>query len=322
MVVAVALCFIGGLLIGAGAAGGGVRFLSERDEGGRLRGEGKIYEEDETVVPAFDKIFIDIEHSDLEILPSRDRQFRISYRVYGNKDQNPISWTSQGGTFTLKENAPNIHVNFSIRDLFFFSGGSEYVKTNQKEGITLYVPAGTVIKNTEIKSQAGDALVKGLTGTDFSAEILAGDFSMDQVQCDRAAITMKSGDLKGKNLFLKQSMIDSKYGDIHFDDSSISDMNTTMESGDLEMKKCTFAGKNNYSLSYGDALIEFTTPGSEEINWSLQTKVGEINLPGNLIQKGTSLNRDGDELTGYSLNQDPKQPSVNIDCKDGDITVR
>ena|GEM_PF-6912341 len=323
MIAAVALCFFGGLLIVIGVVGGGARFLSQRDEGGRLRGDGKIYKEDLTEVPAFDKISIDIEHSDLEILPSEDQEFRISYRVYGNKDQNPVAWKSEGGTFTLKENAPKIHFNFSISDLLFFAGGSEYVKSDQKEGITLYIPTGKVIESTRIKSQTGDALVKGLTGKDFSAEIMLGDFSMDQVISDKVAINMNSGDFSGKDLSMKQAVIDSQYGgDICIEDSSISNMNANVGSGDLELKRCSFAGNNTYSLSYGDALVELPAPESEKINWNLQTQGGDINLPQSIIQKGNSSNRGGDELNGFSLNQDAGKPAISINAKAGDITVK
>ena len=322
MIVAVVLCFIGGLLTVAGAAGGGVRFLSQRDEGGRLRGDGKIYEEDLTEVSAFDKISIDVDHSDLEILPSKDQKFRISYRVYGNKDQNPVSWKSEGGTFTLKENAVKMHFNFNISDLMFYTGGREYVKSDQKEGITLYIPAGTAIKSTTIKTRTGDTLVKGMSSSNFSAEITLGDCSLDQLMCDKAVIDMKSGDLKGSELSLKKTVIDSKFGDVRLDDSTISDMNTYVGSGDLELKKCSFAGKNIYTLSYGDALVELPAPAAEEINWNLKTKAGDINLTQNLIQKGTITNQDGDELKEYSLNQKPGKPAISIDCKAGDIEVR
>ena len=321
MAIAVALCFIGGILIGVGYAAGGVRYLSQRDEGGRLRGEGKVYTETKEV-PAFDKIQIDLETSDLEILPSEDDKFRVSYRVYGKKEENPLTWTNKDGLLTITENSPVMHINFSIQDIFFFAGGSEYKKISQKEGVFLYIPAGASVKTTEITSDAGDMVIKKLNTGDLSIEISAGDMAMDHVKAEKADIDMKGGDLTGKSLSLKQLSFTGGSGDVHLNSSILSNSSINMHSGDLGMRSCTFIGKNDIDLTHGDCQIENTSPAVTDMNWNLQTSFGDIVVPDEMLQKAGSQNRDKDEMTAFTLNQDPKQPSVNLNCKNGDITVR
>jgi len=321
MAFAVALCFIGGILIGVGYAAGGVRFLSQRDEGGRLRGEGKIYTETKEV-SAFDKIQITLETSDLEILPSEDDKFRISYRVYGKKDKNPLAWTCQDGVFSLKETSPRMNINFSIQDISFITGGSEYKKISEKEGVFLYIPAGSIIKNTEITSGAGDSVIKELNTGDLAIEVPMGDLTMDHVKADKADIDMKSGDLTGKALSLKQLALSVDSGDVHLDDSSLSNASAALHSGDLTIKNGSYTGKNSFDLSYGDCQIEGTSPAVTDMGWNLKTSYGDIRVSDEMLQKAGTTNQDGDDLTKFMMNQNPKQASITINCKDGDITVK
>ncbi|MBQ9155873.1 MAG: DUF4097 family beta strand repeat protein [Eubacterium sp.] len=325
LITAFILCFVGAVFAGVGIAAGGVRYYSEGNPKGVVRGNGKIYEEKGKELDTFDNLDVNLAYSDLIILPSEDDHCRISYRVYGNKKKNPLTYEVKDGRLLLSEAEELKGISFDMTGLISEIFGHSWLSGGQEmEVIRIYIPENHDIDTADINSKSGDVSITGLTAGQMSCKISYGDLDLEKTSAKEADYTLSSGDLSARDLNLEHFSIHNSYGDVSIKNSQLSDMSAKLDSGDLTLNGISFAGKNECMLSYGDVSVQPESPALSDIAWSLKVKFGDLNLPGQLIDNAdNNVQISGDSINGFSMNQDRDDiVSISIENKDGDITVR
>jgi len=326
LIAAFLLCFAGAVLIGIGTAAGGVKYFSERNQSSQFRGTGKFYEAEENLA-SFKNIDIRLEASDLCILPSKDGACRLSYRIYGSKKENPLSFAVEGDTLTIKEDLSfeQGYVNVDLGDMISFIGkGRDFPDENPKEGIYLYLPADYKAATVNMDSKSGDVRMKGLTADKLSLKLAYGDLVLDHVTSGRTEAAVSNGDIKAENSSLQQMSVKDSYGDVKTEDCTLSDFSAKLSNGDLKLANTTLSGANVLDLSYGDVILTGLSPDPSTISWKLKVNYGDLKLPESLLNApGTDTHYKNDDLSEFSLQQkEAAAVSISIDSKNGDITVK
>lgn len=236
----ICLCCIigGGILYGVGMAfGGNNRFYYSLKHGYIDAGNWTEHVSERAELPAFDRIDIKTDWSDVVIFEGDS--FSIEYEdvVYADRTEGSY-WKVENGCFIhdkmkqKKEGVVEVNLGFGP----FFGQRSEYPVDCH---IKLTVPRGTKLKDIRIKSGYGDINLSNLTLSDnLEMTTSTGDIKLDNISAlkiisNNSFGKMKIGDTKSEDV-----KIEHANGDIEFTDSSIDLIYVMNEFGDTKVTNC------------------------------------------------------------------------------------
>lgn len=151
----------------------------------------------------------------------------------------------------------------SFTDNVFYLGrkrgieGRSYFEVNSKKKFNIYLPKSKPVMNFKFKVINGDAVIKGLSSSEFtigtnngdvkleeintkilSINTINGDLSLDQVNCDDFKLSLISGDIKATKVKINNDLsCNSVSGDISLNDVECDTLSLKTVSGDVSGKE-------------------------------------------------------------------------------------
>lgn len=308
-----AFCLIGALLFSIGFTSGGTKYVHDTNLNSMNAQEdnkesANRFTLKKTEIPDFTSLNINLEDSDLNIEESPNEKSYIEYAQATKDKKNPVSYSIENGTLTLKE-AGNTGASYYINvDIIFLQAAlsskniEDYTKESSKyeNYVTLYLPKDKLVSSAKIYLGYGDFYVKNATFDTTNIKLDDGDF-------DANTLTANSGKLT------------FSYGDCDLQKASLGNISLTSKDGDLTVNELTLSGKTKIALSYGDAEITLNDSTKKVSGFDLATHYGTITASG--LNGNKTLDEDDDVNTFQSDSKDGKT-KLSIDSKDGDITVK
>lgn len=308
-----ALCLIGALLFGIGFASGGTKYVHATDLNSmNAQADNKEpanrFTLKKTEIPDFTSLDINLEDSDLNIKESPNEKSYIEYAQATKDKKNPVSYSVENGTLTLKE-AGNTGASYHINiDISFLQAAlsSKNIEDYTKEAskyenyVTLYLPKDKLVSSAKIYLGYGDFYVKNATFDTADIKLDDGDFDADTFTANNGTLTFS-------------------YGDCDLKKASLGNVSLISKDGDLTVDELTLSGKTKIALSYGDAEITLNDSTKKISGFDLATHYGTITSSG--LNGNKTTDEDDDVNTFQSDSKDGKT-NLAIDSKDGDITIK
>ena len=170
-----AFCLIGALLFSIGFTSGGTKYVHDTNLNSMNAQEdnkesANRFTLKKTEIPDFTSLNINLEDSDLNIEESPNEKSYIEYAQATKDKKNPVSYSIENGTLTLKE-AGNTGASYYINvDISFLQAAlsskniEDYTKESSKyeNYVTLYLPKDKLVSSAKIYLGYGDFYVKKL----------------------------------------------------------------------------------------------------------------------------------------------------------------
>lgn len=308
-----AFCLIGALLFGIGFASGGTKYVHATDLNSmNAQADNKEpanrFTLKKTEIPDFTSLDINLEDSDLNIKESPNGKSYIEYAQATKDKKDPVSYSVENGTLTLKESG-NTGASYYINvDISFLQAAlssknmSDYKNqnSNYENYVNLYLPKDKLVSSAKIYLGYGDFYVKNAVFDAADIKLEDGDFDAD-------AFTANSGKLT------------FSYGDCDLQKASLGNVSLTSSDGDFTVDELNLSGKTKISLSYGDAEITLNDSTKKVSGFDLATHYGTISTS-NL--KGNKTTDEDDDVNTFQSGSKDGKTSLSIDSTDGDITLK
>lgn len=308
-----ALCLIGALLFGIGFASGGTKYVHATDLNSMSatsdkKSSANRFTLKKTEIPDFTSFDVNLEDTDFNIKESPNEKSYIEYAQETKDKKNPLSYSVENGTLTLKE-AGNTGSSYYINvDISFLQAAlssknmADYTSeaSNYENYVTLYLPKDKLISSAKISLGYGDFYVKNAAFDTADIKLDDGDFDADTFTANNGKLTFSYGDCDLQKAFLGNVSLISK-------------------DGDFTVKELTLSGKTKIALSYGDAEITLNNSTKKVSGFDLATHYGTISASG--LTGNKTMDEDDDVSTFQADSKDGKTNLV-IDSKDGDITIK
>ena len=260
--IAGSMIVIGIVLAIIGYASGGKLSLSINNSGIHVPNE-QSFVTNSYELDAFTSVNINIEHGDVEILPSDSYSIEIS-----TFDTTDIMHEVKSGTLTVdaknsKDNGINI-------------GFSSF----ETPTVKIYVPKDKKLSNIVLDSSFGDVNFENLNYQQLKLIVRHGDLSMENIVAGHTEITQSFGDISLRQFSSTSFVADSEHGDIDID-------------GELN-------GKSTFNSSFGDIDLDLLNKESE-LGLDLNMSFGEISFNDQSIEGDFSQSLNGDNQLQISL---------------------
>ena len=132
-----------------------------------------------------------------------------------------------------------------------------------------------------------------------------------------ARIQLADGDLTAEQFSCKNMTANFLDGDMILDQGKFADGVITLAEGDLKTNHSSFSGNLEINNSDGDVFIQMENGNAAKMNIHLKTTDGDV-ITDNLPQ-GKSERKEDSSL--YENNVDGATSTLNVICRDGDITL-
>ena len=260
--IAGSMIVIGIVLAIIGYASGGKWFFTINNNGFQVPKEQSfvtnLYELD-----PFTSINIDIEHGDVEILPSDSYSIEVS------------SFESADVTHEVKSGTLTVDAKKSKDNGITIGFGSFETPT-----IKIYVPKDAKLSNIALDSSFGDVNLEHLNFQKLNLIVKHGDLSMENIVSAHTEITQSFGDISLQQFSSTSFVAESEHGDIEID-------------GELK-------GKSTITSSFGDIDLQLLNKESE-LGLDLNMNFGEISFNDQSIEGDFSQSHNGDNQLQVSL---------------------
>lgn len=269
LVLSLALCLVGGVLLAVGAFAGGIDDAQEI-AGTRTR----TYSQEKTQLEDFTTIDVDLALLDLEIRPSGDDHAYLEYHIDAPLDRQPLEAAVHNQVLTLRdwrEDESN-DVTPSVSNLLSWLPYGEQRSINNSEAI-LYLPATTFARCT-IDMDLGELTIDGLNASALDLSLSVGNLTLKNCTFAGSDIDLDLGDANGDNISLTGSnTITLSTGDLSFKltnpdalninaDTDIGDVNTNdryngnLSDNHFSQTSDNAAGSLTLSADLGDITLE------------------------------------------------------------------
>ena len=311
------LCIVFGMgIFFAGKVIGGGRYVKNMDFSSMLTTDSKNLKEEyatleKTKIDDFDKINIKTNTIDIKIAQSDDKNCYIAYNLKKEKGDGPAGYEVSGGEFKLRQKSNHVTINVDLSGLAaILSGTQDYVRQNQ---FVLYLPKDKKISEAEFDTEDGDISIDGLKSDKTDIAVDAGDIKLENAELQSGKITSSDGDIVVKNTNLKGMALTDNYGDVKCNDGSFEDIAVKLNDGDLKLQNTKLTGNIKIDSDYGDVKV-IGFDDWNDILVSAKTSYGDVSVN----------NRIDGEKTETSFEKNVENPSakLEIDCSDGDISIR
>lgn len=311
------LCIVFGMgIFFAGKVMGGGRYVKNMDFSSMLTTDSKNLKEEyatleKTKIDDFDKINIKTNTIDIKIAQSDDKNCYIAYNLKKEKGEVPAVYEVSGGEFKLRQKSNHVTINVDLSGLAaILSGTQDYVRQNQ---FVLYLPKDKQISTVEFDTEDGDISIDGLKSDKMDIAVDAGDIKLENAELQSGKITSSDGDIVVKNTNLKGMTLTDNYGDVKCNDGSFEDIAVKLNDGDLKLHNTKLTGNTKINSGYGDVKV-IGFDDWNDILVSARTSYGDVSVNHKI---------DGEKTeTSFEKNVENPSAKLEIDCSDGDISIR
>ena len=311
------LCIVFGMgIFFAGKVMGGGRYVKNMHFSSMLTTDSKNLKEEyatleKTKIDDFDKINIKTNTIDIKIAQSDDKNCYIAYNLKKEKGEVPAVYEVSGGEFKLRQKSNHVTINVDLSGLAaILSGTQDYVRQNQ---FVLYLPKDKKISEAEFDTEDGDISIDGLKSDKMDIAVDAGDIKIENAELQSGKITSSDGDIVVKNTNLKGMALTDNYGDVKCNDGSFEDIAVKLNDGDLKLQNTKLTGNIKIDSDYGDVKV-IGFDDWNDILVSAKTSYGDVSVNHRI---------DGEKTeTSFEKNVENPSAKLEIDCSDGDISIR
>lgn len=311
------LCIVFGMgIFFAGKVMGGGRYVKNMDFSSMLTTDSKNLKEEyatleKTKIDDFDKINIKTNTIDIKIAQSDDKNCYIAYNLKKEKGEVPAVYEVSGGEFKLRQKSNHVTINVDLSGLAaILSGTQDYVRQNQ---FVLYLPKDKQISEAEFDTEDGDISIDGLKSDKMDIAVDAGDIKLENAELQSGKITSSDGDIVVKNTNLKGMALTDNYGDVKCNDGSFEDIAVKLNDGDLKLQNTKLTGNIKINSGYGDVKV-IGFDDWNDILVSAKTSYGDVSVNHKI---------DGEKTeTSFEKNVENPSAKLEINCSDGDISIR
>lgn len=311
------LCIVFGMgIFFAGKVMGGGRYVKNMDFSSMLTTDSKNLKEEyatleKTKIDDFDKINIKTNTIDIKIAQSDDKNCYIAYNLKKEKGEVPAVYEVSGGEFKLRQKSNHVTINVDLSGLAaILSGTQDYVRQNQ---FVLYLPKDKQISTAEFDTEDGDISIDGLKSDKTDIAVDAGDIKLENAELQSGKITSSDGDIVVKNTNLKGMALTDNYGDVKCNDGSFEDIAVKLNDGDLKLQNTKLTGNIKIDSDYGDVKV-IGFDDWNDILVSARTSYGDVSVNHKI---------DGEKTeTSFEKNVENPSAKLEINCSDGDISIR
>ena len=311
------LCIVFGMgIFFAGKVMGGGRYVKNMDFSSMLTTDSKNLKEEyatleKTKIDDFDKINIKTNTIDIKIAQSDDKNCYIAYNLKKEKGEVPAVYEVSCGEFKLRQKSNHVTINVDLSGLAaILSGTQDYVRQNQ---FVLYLPKDKKISEAEFDTEDGDISIDGLKSDKTDIAVDAGDIKLENAELQSGKITSSDGDIVVKNTNLKGMALTDNYGDVKCNDGSFEDIAVKLNDGDLKLQNTKLTGNIKIDSDYGDVKV-IGFDDWNDILVSAKTSYGDVSVNHRI---------DGEKTeTSFEKNVENPSAKLEIDCSDGDISIR
>lgn len=311
------LCIVFGMgIFFAGKVMGGGRYVKNMDFSSMLTTDSKNLKKEyatleKTKIDDFDKINIKTNTIDIKIAQSDDKNCYIAYNLKKEKGEVPAVYEVSGGEFKLRQKSNHVTINVDLSGLAaILSGTQDYVRQNQ---FVLYLPKDKQISTVEFDTEDGDISIDGLKSDKMDIAVDAGDIKLENAELQSGKITSSDGDIVVKNTNLKGMALTDNYGDVKCNDGSFEDIAVKLNDGDLKLHNTKLTGNTKINSGYGDVKV-IGFDDWNDILVSARTSYGDVSVNHKI---------DGEKTeTSFEKNVENPSAKLEIDCSDGDISIR
>lgn len=268
LLLSLALCLVGGVLLAVGAFAGGIDDVQEI-AGTRTR----TYNQEKTQLEDFSSINADLATSDLEIRLSDDEHAYLEYHIDAPLDRQPLKTAVQNQELTLHD---------------WFEGESNDVSPSVANFLS-WLPYG---KHRSINNSTIILYLPATTFNRCTIDMDIGELTIDGLNASALDLSLSVGDLTLKNCTFASSDIELDLGDINADTITLTGNNTmSLSAGDLSLKLAnpdalninayTDMGdvsiNNRYTGNLSDSHFSQTLNNTTD-NLTLSADLGDISL--------------------------------------------
>ncbi len=309
---------------------------------------------DDTPLASIDSITANLSCIDFRIKESEDHKCHLSYELYCQNKETPLTYQVKNGMLILEENGfKEIAWKGYVKDLW---DTDDY--PSKPSIITLYVPSETILKSSTLNMGNGDLMIQDLhcdnmilesedgdmfiqgSGKNISVKTQDGDISlsgfqeMQKLQIDtvdgdvnisnfddaqRMRLSTVGGDISLSNLNAADELsIDTEDGDIHAAALTVSknaNMNTT--DGDVDISKLNVIGNLKVAAICGDVSMQARKECLQSLGIILESEEGDISAASSLGGKKNNQN-DGTQYQKQGIGNS----HLTVSTEDGDIALR
>ena len=227
------------------------------------------------------------------------------------KGEVPAVYEVSGGEFKLRQKSNHVTINVDLSGLAaILSGTQDYVRQNQ---FVLYLPKDKQISIVEFDTEDGDISIDGLKSDKMDIAVDAGDIKLENAELQSGKITSSDGDIVVKNTNLKGMALTDNYGDVKCNDGSFEDIAVKLNDGDLKLQNTKLTGNIKINSGYGDVKV-IGFDDWNDILVSARTSYGDVSVNHKI---------DGEKTeTSFEKNVENPSAKLEINCSDGDISIR
>lgn len=210
LILSLALCLGGGVLLAVSAFAGGISDAQELS-GTRTR----TYNQEKTLLDPFTAIDADLSLSDLEIRPSGDDHAYLEYHIDAPVDSNPLEATVKDDVLTLSDwvDTNNTGISQVVGNVLSWLPYGEH-RTLDKNSTILYLPQST-LERCDIDLDLGELSIDGLNAKAVDLSLSVGSLSLANCIFAGSDIDLDLGDISANNITLSgENSISLSTGDL------------------------------------------------------------------------------------------------------------
>lgn len=266
-ITALALCVAGGILHAAGSAAGGIedmqKFMPHRF----------THNQEKQKLDSISALQINFAHIDLQIQPSEDENWYLSYTIDSTTKDNPLSMETENGTLHLSEKNAKQTMFYEEGNLF---GITKRVSYNSV--VHLYAPKGQSLNRCNLRLVCGDLLVDGINTKQMEIRMEEGDADIEAIKTENFSISTESGDISMTDALWKKADILTENGDISLfvNHDMAKNMQVSAKTMYGDMETASVFAKTTYTTDENDC-ITYEKSGTDSTT-SITSQYGNIML--------------------------------------------
>lgn len=197
LILSLALCLGGGLLLAIGAWAGGIDDAQELADT-RIQ----HYDQEKTLLDDFTALDVDLAMCSMEIRPSDDAHAYIEYHIESITDSKPPHVTVQNDKLQIRDTSYMVsrsNVEQILTGFLWLLPNVERESYANGGNIILYLPQ-TTFNNVQLALDMGDLSINGLQASQLTADIAMGSLDLTNTTFGQCNIDLDMGTLTGEGL--------------------------------------------------------------------------------------------------------------------------
>lgn len=322
LMIGIALCALGGILYGVGRATGGMEKLND-SQTEVLKNDSKretvtLEKENLGDIQRIDGSIADV---DLVVKPSEDDSCYLSYNVETRKGKDPVTYSVKDGTLELKEDGGYMNSFYVQVDISFLSQMTGEKESEEHENlITLYLPEDKTLEDCKLALGDGDMNIEKLHSKNMDLTLRSGDLAGKDIEAQTGVISLEDGDLDLSDFICWNLNLRSECGDVSLSSTELKDAAITMQDGDLSAKELMLTGEAQIQSESGDVSISPNREKSGRLAINARTEWGDIAVES--FWKGSLYDDDYDDTAKYERSVENPSAALNVKSEDGDISIK